>query len=159
MQVREIMVRLVHTIRAEATVEQASCQMRDENIGFLPVVEEAGLVEMHTSQDIVEKIGFLPAVEEAALAGVLTDRDIVVRGIASGKDPKATQVSEIMTQQFAVCHEDDDISEAVAVMEQKKVRRLFALNRDGHPVGVLSLDDISAADTRLPGEVLRAINE
>ncbi len=159
MQVREIMARLVHTIRAEASLEQASCHMRDENIGFLPVVEEGGLVKMHTSRDIIENIGFLPAVEEAALVGVLTDRDIVVRAIASRKDPRTTPVSEIMTQRFAVCYEDDDISEAAAVMEQKRVRRLFVLNREGHTVGVLSLDDISAVDTRLSGEALRAINE
>lgn len=157
MQVHEIMARLVHTIRAEATLEQASRHMRDENIGFLPVVEEAGLVEMHISRELIAKIGFLPAVEEAVLVGVLTDRDIVVRAIAAGKDPTTTAVSEIMTQHFAVCHEDDDIAEAAAVMEQKKVRRLFALNREGHPVGILSLDDISAADSRLSGETLQAI--
>ena len=159
MRVRETMTRLVHTIRAEATLEQASCHMRDENIGFLPVVEESGLVEMHTNEDIVEKIGFLPAVEEAVLVGVLTDRDIVVRAIASGKDPRTTPVSEIMTQHFAICYEEDDIAEAAVVMQEKKVRRLFVLNRGGHTVGVVSLDDISAADTRLSGEVLQAITE
>jgi CBS domain-containing protein len=159
MQVREIMARLVHTIRAEATVEQASCHMRDEKIGFLPVVEEAGLVEMHVSRDIIENIGFLPAVEEAVLVGVLTDRDIVVRAVASGKDPTTTRVSAIMTQHFAVCYADDDIAEAAAIMEQKKVRRLFALDRKGHTAGVLSVDDISAVDTRLSGEALRAINK
>ena len=159
MQVSEIMARLVHTIQAEATVEQAACHMHDENIGFLPVVEEAGLVEMHLSREFLENVGFLPAVEEAVIVGVLTDRDIVVRAIASGKDPKSTRVSEIMTQQFAVCHEDDDISTAADVMEQKKVRRLFVLNREGHTAGVLSLDDISATDAGLTGEVLQAITE
>lgn len=159
MYVNQIMKRLVHTIRAEATVEQASCQMRDENIGFLPVVEEAGLVEMHTNPDIVRNIGFLPAVEEAVLLGVLTDRDIVVRAIASGKDPKTTPVSEVMTQQFAVCYQDNEISEAASIMEQNKVRRLFVMSHEGHTVGVLSLDDISGADPRLTGEALHAITE
>jgi len=159
MQVTEIMRRLVHTIQAEATLEQASFHMRDENIGFLPVVEEAGLVEMHASREVIENIGFLPAVEEAVLVGVITDRDIVVRAIASGKDPRTTPVSEIMTQRFAVCHENDDISEAAAIMERKKVRRLFVLNREGHTAGILSLDDISVADTRLSGEVLHSITE
>jgi CBS domain-containing protein len=157
MQVREIMARLVHTIRAEASVEQASRHMRDENIGFLPVVEEGGLVEMNLSPDLVEKIGFLPAVEAAIVVGVLTDRDIVVRAIAAGKNPKTTAVSEIMTQHFAVCHEEDDLAEAAAVMEQHKVRRLIALNRQGCPVGILSIDDISAADTPLSGEASEAI--
>ena len=159
MQVSEIMARLVHTIRAEATVEQASCHMRDENIGFLPVVEDA-LVEMaHIKQGLVEKIGFLPMVEEAVLVGVLTDRDIVVRAVASGKDPRTTPVSAIMTQDFACCHEDDDISEAAAVMEQRKVRRVFALNRQEQVVGILSRGDISAAHTGVSGEALQTITE
>lgn len=157
MQVRELMARLVQTIRAEATVEQASRHMRDENMGFLPVVEEGGLVEMNLSPDLVEKIGFLPAVEAAIAVGVLTDRDIVVRAIAAGKDPRTTAVSEIMTQHFAVCHEEDDIAEAIAVMEQHKVRRLIALNRQGSPVGILSIDDVLAAHTHWSGEASEAI--
>lgn len=159
MQIREIMKRLIHTVNAEATLEQASCYMRDENIGFLPVVAEVGLVEMNASREIIESIGFLPIVEEAALVGVVTDRDIVVRAIASGMDPGSTPVSEIMTNCFAVCHEGDDIADAAMVMEQKKVRRLFVLDREGHTVGVVSIDDISSAEPRLSGEVLQTINE
>jgi CBS domain-containing protein len=41
MKVSEIMSQLVHTIRAEATLEQASRLLRDEDIGCLPAVEEA----------------------------------------------------------------------------------------------------------------------
>ena len=54
------------------------------------------------------------AVIAAATAGgqQLTDRDIVVGGIASGKDPKTTPVSEVMNHDFTCCHEDDDIAQA-----------------------------------------------
>lgn len=159
MQIKEIMKRLIHTVNAEATLEQASCYMRDENIGFLPVVAEAGLVETNTSREIIDNIGFLPIVEEAAVVGAVTDRDIVVRAIASGMDPVSTPVSEIMTKRFAVCHEGDDIADAALAMEQKKVRRLIVLNREGQTVGVVSIDDISSAVPRLSGEVLQTINE
>jgi CBS domain-containing protein len=159
MQVSEVMVRLVHTTKAEATLQHASCQMRDAETGFLPVVAEVGLVKTQTNQDMVKTIGFEPIVKEAVVVGVLTDRDIVVRAIASGMDPKKTPVSKVMSQHFAVCHEDDDIVEAANVMEQKKVRRLVALNRVGHTVGVLSLDDISAAKPCLSGEVLQEITD
>lgn len=160
MQVNEIMKRLIHTVRADASLEQASRHMRDGNIGFLPVVEEAMVEETRLKREVIEKIGFLPAVEEDILVGLLTDRDIVVRGIASGKDPKTTPVSEIMTHEFACCccYEHDDISKAAAVMEEKKVRRLFALNSEDHVVGVLSVDDLSAAGTDVSGEVLHAIS-
>jgi len=159
MQVSEIMKRLVHTVRAAATVEHASRLMRDEEIGFLPVVEQAMVQETYLRRDVVEEIGFQPVVDEDVLVGVLTDRDLVVRGIASEKDPKTTPVSEIMTRNFSCCYEDDDISEAAAIMERKKVRRLFALNHEQHIVGVLSIDDISAVDTCISGEVLHAVTE
>jgi CBS domain-containing protein len=100
MQVSEIMKRLVDTIRAEGTLEQASGYLRDENIGCLPVVEEALVKETHLKQDVAEKIGFVPIVEEDVVVGVLTERDIVVRAIASGKEPKTTPVSEIMNHDF-----------------------------------------------------------
>lgn len=159
MQVKEIMKRLVHTIRAGATLEEASRHMRNENIGLLPVVEEALVEETHLKRDVVEKIGFLPAVEEDVLVGALTTRDIVARAIASGMDPKTTPVSEVMTHDFACCYEDDDISEAAAVMKKRKVRRVFVLNRQEHVAGILSLGDISAATRDVSGEVRRAVME
>ena len=159
MRVREIMTQLVHTIRAEATLEHASRQLRDGNIGCAPVVEEALVKETHLKRDVLEKIGFTPVVEEDVVVGVLTDRDIVVGGIASGKDPKTTPVSEIMNHDFTCCHEDDDVSQAAAAMEEKKVRRLFVLDRDEHVMGVLSLHDISAVDPLVTGEVLQAMGK
>ena len=159
MRVREIMTQLVHTLRAEATLEQASRQLRDQNIGCAPVVEEALVKETHLKRDVLNKIGFTPVVEEDVVVGVLTDRDIVVRGIASGKDPKSTPVSEVMNHDFTCCHADDDISQAAAAMEEKKVRRLFVLDRDEHVMGVLSLHDVAAVDPLVTGEVLQAMGK
>jgi len=159
MKVSGIMKQLVHTIRAEATVEQASRLLRDENIGCAPVVEEALVKQTHLKQNVLEKIGFAPVVEEDVVVGVLTDRDIVVCAVASGKDPKSTPVSQVMNHDFTCCHEDDDVAAATAAMEEKKVRRLFVLDRDEHVIGVLSLRDIAAVDPAATGEVLHAIAE
>jgi len=159
MKVREIMTQLVHTIRAETTLEQASRQLRDHNIGCAPVVEEAWVEETHLKRDVLEKIGFTPVVEQDVVVGVLTDRDIVVGGIASGKDPRTTPVSEVMNHDFTCCHEDDDLSQAAAAMEKKKVRRLFVLDRDERVMGVLSLHDIAAVDPLATGEVLHGMGK
>lgn len=159
MKVKEIMTHLVHTIRADATLEQASRQLRDENIGCAPVVEEALVKETHLKRDVLEKIGFAPVVEQDVVVGVITDRDIVVGGIASGRDPRTTRVSEVMNHDFTCCHEDDDLSQAAAAMEKKKVRRLFVLDRGEHVMGVLSLHDISAVDPLVTGEVLHGMGK
>jgi len=159
MKVREIMTQLVHTIRAEATLEQASRQLCDHNIGCAPVVEEALVKHTNLKREVLEKIGFTPVVEKDVVVGVLTDRDVVVGGIASGKDPKTTPVSDVMNHDFTCCHEDDDLSQAAAAMEKKKVRRLFVLDRDEHVMGVLSLHDIAAIDPLVTGEVLQAMGK
>jgi CBS domain-containing protein len=159
MQVREIMTSLVHTIRAEASLEEASRILRDQNIGCAPVVEEAVVGETHLKREVLEKIGFTPIVSEDVVVGVLTDRDIVVRGIAPGHDPKTTQVWQIMNHDFTCCHEDEDVAQAAVLMEEKKVRRLFVLDRMERVMGVLSLHDISAVDPLLTGEVLHAMEK
>ena len=126
---------------------------------FLPVVDVAGEVDTKTHQAIVEDIGFKPLVKAEVLVGVITDRDIVVRAIAAGKDTETTAVSEIMTPQVVVYYAHEDMSDAVVAMEQEKVRRLIVLDREGNPVGVLSLDDISVPAPHLSGETLRAITD
>lgn len=149
MKVQDIMRRIVHTVRSDATIEDASRQMLTENIGLLPVVEEALVEESQLREDVVEKIGFLPLVEEDVMVGVLTTRDIVIRAIAQGKDPRTTTVSDIMTHDFACCDEGNDFSEALAILGQRKVRRLFVLNRDGKLVGIISRGDIWAAQSEV----------
>lgn len=135
MKINQIMTPSIHTIEAKTNLVQASRYMRDEDVGFLPVVSEQGL------------------------AGTLTDRDIVVRAIAAEKDPKTTPVSEIMTGDPAYCHADDDTAKAAGVMEQRQVRRLLVLDPRDQPVGVVSLGDISGADPSLSGEALQTITE
>lgn len=142
MQVKELMRRIVRTVRAEANVEDAAQQMLTENVGLLPVMEEALVEDTHLKQEVAAKLGFVPVVEEEILVGVVTTRDIVVRVVALGKDPKTTPISEIMTHDFACCHEDDDISQAAEIMGQRKVRRLFALNREEQVVGIVSRGNI-----------------
>ncbi|HBG95887.1 MAG TPA: hypothetical protein DDY14_11355 [Chromatiaceae bacterium] len=159
MQVREIMSPLVHTIPATSTLEEASQLLRDRNVGCAPVVEEALVQETRLKRDVLDKIGFAPIVEQEVVVGVLTDRDIVVRCVATGCDPKATLVSKVMNHDFTCCYEDEDVAQAAAIMEEKKVQRLFVLDRVERIMGVLSLHDISAVDPLATGEVLQAMEK
>ena len=145
MKVNEIMRRLVLTIRADDTLSNASRHLANENISLLPVVDRGPVEEHHLSNQSLEAIGFLPLIEADVLVGVITTRDIVVRAIANDKDPRTTPVSEIMTTDFACCNENDDIADALAIMERHKVRRLFTLDSQNRVVGIVSRHDIFAA--------------
>jgi CBS domain-containing protein len=141
METREIMTRQVEVISRDADVRSAAIKMRDLNIGVIPVCEGPVFV------------------------GILTDRDIAVRLAAEGHDATRTFVGEIMTRDLTYCFEDQNIEDAVAVMEFHRINRLPILDRNYQLVGIVSMSDMAAqleahagtapalADVCVPGNV------
>jgi CBS domain-containing protein len=76
--------------------------------------------------------------------GIVTDRDIVVRGVAEGKDPKATRISEIFTTEPTTLSPEDTLDEAVDALREAHVRRLPVVE-DSHVVGIVSIGDLAKA--------------
>jgi len=142
MQVKHVMRRLVHTVRSEDTLQAAALNMANNNISLLPVVDEAMVENRHLPGKVVENIGFHPVVEEEVLVGVLTSRDIATRAVACDKQPDKTRVSDVMSRDFACCKEEDDVDAALAIMEDRQVRRLLVVNREQQFVGLVSRHDL-----------------
>ena len=137
MKLNEIMTREVECTRPDASLQDAAKRMRELNVGTLPVFDHDKLV------------------------GVVTDRDITVRAVADGQDPKTHQVREAMTTGVHCCFDDQDVTEAVRLMEEKQIRRLVVLNRDRKLAGIVSLGDLAlcTGDEQMLGEALEAISE
>lgn len=135
MKVREIMTPSVETVSALDTVRDAAAKMLARNVGALPVYEGS------------------------ILLGLLTDRDITVRAVAKGLDPRKTLVEDVMTWKAGTCLEDREVSEAVKIMEDQKVRRLVVLDRHGRLQGIVSLSDVAtrAHDRDLVEELLESV--
>jgi len=93
--------------------------MRNKNIGFLPVCDEAGKV-----------------------LGTLTDRGIAIRLVAQGKSA-TNAVSDIMTREVAACKPSDDIRHAERLLAERKESRSMCVDDAGRLVGVFSLSDIA----------------
>jgi CBS domain-containing protein len=103
-------------------------------------------------------IGALPVGENDKLIGMVTDRDIVCRGLANGKDASKLTARDVMTPSIVWCHADEDLDDAVRIMENKKIRRLPVIDKDKRLVGILSLGDISHSDkSKHSGAVLKAV--
>jgi len=137
MELRDIMTRNVEVIGAGATLKEAAIKMKDLDVGLMPVCDGD------------------------RLKGMLTDRDITVRATARGYDPNKTKVSEVMSTDIAYCLEDQEIEEAVSLMEARQIRRLPILNQEKQLIGVVSLGDIAVhvGDRDLTGETLEEISE
>lgn len=136
MQLQEVMTPQLDYIGQNESMVQAARMMREHDIGMLPVIEENQII------------------------GVLTDRDIVTRGLADGVDPQ-TPVSRIMTTGVELRHTDDDVEEAIKLMEQQQIRRLLVVDRTERCVGVISLGDVATRgdNTKLSGEALEEVSE
>lgn len=138
MRVSEVMTRSVTCIRPEASLQEAAAKMKSLDIGPLPVCDDNN-----------------------QLVGMLTDRDITVRATAEGEDPTVIRVRDVMTPEVVYCFEDDLVSEAARVMQEKQVRRLVVLDRDRRLVGIVSLGDLAVetGDEELAGQTLGEVSE
>jgi CBS domain-containing protein len=117
------------------------------------LVEAAGLMRQLD-------VGVLPVCEQDRLAGILTDRDIAVRAVADGRDPNQTSVREVMSPgAIYSVHEDEDVNDAIRVLEKHQVRRVPVLNADGKLVGIVSMGDIAdETNTAVSGEALKEVS-
>jgi CBS domain-containing protein len=87
--------------------------------------------------------GVLPVVgPRGEVVGMLTDRDVCLAVGTLGRHPAETLVRDVMTRDVALCHTEDDVHDALAVMANRHVRRLPVLDAAGALQGVLSTDDL-----------------
>ncbi|MGH9790496.1 MAG: CBS domain-containing protein [Candidatus Acidiferrales bacterium] len=134
MEVKEIMTASLETTRPEATLKEAATQMKENDIGSLPVMQNGKLI------------------------GMVTDRDLVIRGTATGRDPGQTPVQEVMSADAICCSDEQDVKEAARLMQDRQLRRLPVLNRENKPIGILSLGDLARqTDAGLAGGTLQHV--
>lgn len=103
-------------------------------------------------------IGALPVGRNDRLIGMITDRDLALRVVAQKRDPQTTRAEDVMTSGLIWCRTEEDVEDAVHLMDQKKVRRLPVINEEKRLVGMLSLGDIAQGmGLQLAGELTRAV--
>ncbi len=104
-------------------------------------------------------IGAIPVGENDRLIGMVTDRDIALRAVANGRDLSKTTARNVMSKGVSYCNENDRLSEAVHLMEEKQIRRLPVINDEKRMVGMLSLGDVThAAGKSTSGGFARAVS-
>ena len=136
MRLEEVMTTDVETVTSDASLMEAAAQMKSLDVGLIPVCDGADL------------------------KGTLTDRDITVRATAAGLDPSKTSVSEIMSTDVVYCFADQEIEEAMSLMEARQIRRLPVLSREKRLVGIVSLGDLAvhAGQNELLGDTLKEVS-
>ncbi len=129
MQVREAMAKTISTAGPGDTLQRVAQLMKQEDAGFIPVVDGGNL------------------------RGVITDRDIVLRCLAEGHDVLHERADRYMTEDVATIDAGADLSEAARLMETRAVRRLPVME-GGRVVGVLSHGNlVQATHSEGPGDM------
>lgn len=119
---------LIHRDVTSCTIHDdlayAAQQMWDHDIGCLPVIDDQGHI-----------------------AGMITDRDICMAAFTSGKPLSAIPVTEPMTRDVFACTADDEVAAVEQAMRDHQIRRMPVIDPHGHPVGMVSINDLARAST------------
>lgn len=136
MKVHEIMSAHPRSVAPDNTLVEAAGLMREEDVGALPVMDGDDL------------------------AGMVTDRDIVVRGVADGLDFNTATVRDVMSGGIEFAKPEQEVEDAVRIMEKRQIRRLPVLNREKELVGMISLGDVAtSSNPAFGGMVLRDVSQ
>ena len=116
---RDIMTPDPTCVKEDQTLAEAARMMRELDVGARPICGN-----------------------DDRLQGMVTDRDIVVKCIAEGGDPQTALAGSLADGKPYTIGADDDVRDALVVMQQHQVRRLPVI--DGHDlVGIISQADIA----------------
>ena len=138
MRVEEIMTRDPACCMPDTKLHEVAQLMADRDVGQIPVVESASRKPI----------------------GVVTDRDITVRAVARGRNPLGLTVRDVMSSPAVTIGPDARIEDACRTLEDRRLRRMPVVAKDGSCCGVISQADIARhAPERMTGEVVRKVSQ
>lgn len=124
-----------------------------KNKGFEVIAVDADIkVSIAISKMVDRNIGALLVIEDGREAGMFTERDVLKcwAKTASFDIP----IKDAMTRNLIVARLDEDVSYAMGIMIQSKIRHLPVIDARGKVVSVLSIRDVvNAQVTKLETEV------
>lgn len=117
MKTRDLMQVPPVTVGEDATIEEVAGIMWNKNIGSVIVTNGKGAME-----------------------GIVTERDVVY-AVTKALTDKGIPVSSIMSRTALVASPNENIATTIDRMVKAGVRHLPVLDREGNPVGMISMRD------------------
>ena len=119
MKVKEVMTPDAKAIWLTESLSDAARFMWENDCGILPIIKDGRKV-----------------------VGLITDRDICMATAVRDRTPSSISVEEVMTGNVFAVKPNQDVSEALHLMREHKIRRLPVLNDEGELEGIVSMNDI-----------------
>jgi CBS domain-containing protein len=106
-------------LSSSATVEAAVARMIDDHRAAVVVVDDGG-----------------------RLIGIVTERDVLARVVRTGRDPRRTLLSDVMTPEPEALAPQDRICYAINRMHMAGHRSIPLVDADDRPVGIITVNDV-----------------
>jgi CBS domain-containing protein len=139
MKARDIMTANPQFVTTHDSILRAARIMRDNDIGLVPVVDDA---------------------DSCRLRGVVTDRDIAVRCVAAGHATD-TRVSDLMSGDLVTARPDDPLEDVMGRMKSEQVRRIPVIDDSDRLLGIIAQADIALEGPggKATGDIVERISE
>jgi CBS domain-containing protein len=92
---------------------------------------------------IMGEEGVVPIGECDRLVGIVTEREIVARGVSDVTKTGNLTARDVMSKPLVYCYPEEEVDDALRIMNKHHVRRLPVISHQKRIVGVLSLVDIA----------------
>lgn len=124
----------MHFARSGQTVYDVICEMAKNNIGAVPVLDDAG-----------------------KLKGIFSERDVLIRCASKKIDMDSTRIDEVMTKGVIIMEAHDSYEECLKIMKQEGIRHMPV--RDGDRlIGIVSMRDLMDEDVEEKKQEIENLN-
>lgn len=123
----------VISIRKNAKVSEAASAMCAHNIGSLVIVDS-----------------------EEKPVGIVTERDMLRKVVVTCKNPKAVDVTQIMSSPLVTGNPDMDLEKAAKLMIKNEIKRL-PIVEEGRLVGIATFTDLIRSQPQIVAALERSI--
>jgi CBS domain-containing protein len=87
-------------------------------------------------------VGCLVVLDHDELVGIFSERDVLQRVVDRGLDPEATAVRRVMTTEVLTVRPSLAVTDATALMTERRVRHLPVVDDRGALSGLVSIGDL-----------------
>lgn len=121
MKIKDVMNKNVKCCSADSTLEQIAGTMWNDDVGVVPIVDS-----------------------DQKLTGIVTDRDIAMAATLKHRPLWEISAKEMVAGKTCkVCHPEDDVHEALQLMNSHRIRRVPVVDQSFHLAGIVGLKDIA----------------
>lgn len=97
--------------------------------------------------------------DEGKLLGIISERDIVRKCFTSGKDLDKTKIQDVMTARVVIAKPEDNLSYAIIVMKEARIRHLPIVDAQEKAIGMISMRDLLGVQLEESKTTVRILND